>query len=83
MSVCDRKCVILQTKRARYALNKEIFDLLNEERVSGARSGRLVYNFDEKSTASVRKVSRPLKCHSKFWGTHTYTHIFRSTVLAV
>ena len=41
MSVYDRKCVIiLQAKRARCALNKEILDLLNEERVSGAHSGR-------------------------------------------
>ena len=28
----------------------------------------LVYKFNEKSTASVEKVSRPLKCHSIFMG---------------
>ena len=32
----------------------------------------VVYKFDEKSTASIWKVSRPLKCHSNFLGvTHT------------
>ena len=37
MGSCNRSCVIL---RARCALNKEILDLLNEESVSGACSGR-------------------------------------------
>ena len=37
MELCD---VILQTNRGRCALNMEILDLLNEESVSGARSGR-------------------------------------------
>ena len=36
----------------------------------------LVYKFNEKSTASVEKVSRPLKCHSNFLGGHTYTYTF-------
>ena len=40
MELYDRNCVILQTYRARCALNMEILDLLNEESVSGARSGR-------------------------------------------
>ena len=40
LSVCNRNCVILRTNRARCALNKEIFDLLNEESVSGESSGR-------------------------------------------
>ena len=40
MVVCDHNCVILWIKRARCALNEEILDLLNEESVSGARSGR-------------------------------------------
>ena len=37
MELCD---VILRTNRVRCALIMEILDLLNEESVSGARSGR-------------------------------------------
>ena len=37
MELCD---VILRTNRVRCALNMEILDLLNEESVSGACSGR-------------------------------------------
>ena len=37
--VCNRNCVILQIKRARCSLNKEILDLLIESG-SGVRSGR-------------------------------------------
>ena len=40
LGVCNRKCVIFQTKRVRCALNKEVLDLLNEESISGVRSGR-------------------------------------------
>ena len=40
MGLCDHNYVILRTNRARSALNKEILDLLNEESVSGAHSGR-------------------------------------------
>ena len=40
MGLCDHNYVILRTNRARSALNMEILDLLNEESVSGARSGR-------------------------------------------
>ena len=37
----------------------------------------LVYKFDEKSTASVEKVSRPLKCHLNFLGViYTHTHMY-------
>ena len=38
----------------------------------------LVYKFNEKSTASVEKVSQLLKCHSIFvmgGGSYTYTYI--------
>ena len=38
--LCDRNFVILQTNRARCAINKKRSDLLKEENVSGARSGR-------------------------------------------
>ena len=37
MELCD---VILWTNRVRCALNMEILDLLNEESISGALSGR-------------------------------------------
>ena len=48
---------------------------MNEESVSGARSGRLVYKFDEKPTevfeevnrSLTEEVNRSLKC-KKFWG---------------
>ena len=46
--VCDRNWVIPRTNRARCALYRDIIDLLDEESVSGARSGR----------ASLREV-----CH--------------------
>ena len=40
----------IRTNRAKYALHKKLFDLLDEESVSGACSGReLVYKFDKKS----------------------------------
>ena len=38
--VCAGNCVIHRINRARCALNMEILDLLNEESVSGAHSGR-------------------------------------------
>ena len=65
MGVCDRNCVILQTIRARCTLN--------EETVSGARSGRApVYKFDKKSTASVLKGELIAKVPFKlFWWSHT------------
>ena len=40
MGWCDRYTVTLQTNRARCALNKKILDLLDEESISGVRSGR-------------------------------------------
>ena len=49
MGLCDRNCVILL---ARCALNKEIINLLNEESLERAVV-EPVYNFDDKSTASV------------------------------
>ena len=50
---CATIWVILRTNRARFTLSKENLDLLDEESVSGANSGRaIIYKFDEKSTAS-------------------------------
>ena len=40
MELCDCNFVILRTNRARCTLNMEILDLLNEESISVARSGR-------------------------------------------
>ena len=40
LCICAGNCVILQTNRARCALYQKILDLLDEESVSGARSGR-------------------------------------------
>ena len=50
---CDRNCVILQTNRARCALNKE--SLIYSTRIAFLEHAEieLVYNFDEKSTVSV------------------------------
>ena len=40
MSFWDCNCVILHTNRVRCVLNSKILDLLDEESISGARSGR-------------------------------------------
>ena len=63
--LCDHKCVIL---------DKEILDLLHEESVSGACSGRVVVELVCNSTLPrvFEKVIRPLKCHLIFGGSHTY-----------
>ena len=39
----------IRTNVARYALNRKIIDLLDEESVSGESSGRVIYKFDAKS----------------------------------
>ena len=52
MELCD---IILRTNRVRCALKMEIFDLLNEDGVSGARSIELVYKSDEKSFCECLK----------------------------
>ena len=49
--MCNRKCVIFQTKRARCALSKEVFDLLNEESVSEYAVVEVTYKFNEKSNS--------------------------------
>ena len=54
MGLCNRNSVILRTNRARCALYKEILDLLNKNKeFLESTVIRLVYKFDEKSTASV------------------------------
>ena len=49
MGVCNRKCVILQTKKQGVHI---IFNLLNEKSISSVCSGKASL-FDEKPTASV------------------------------
>ena len=68
MELCD---VILRTNRVRCALNMEIFDLLNEEDVSGARSSRavveLVYKSDEKSFCECLKGESIAKVRFRYF----------------
>ena len=67
MTLCDHNyCVILQTNRARCALYRKILDLLDEEIISGARSGRTsLYNLMRSPTMYI-KVNRLLKYGSLF-----------------
>ena len=57
----------IRTNRARYALYKKLFDLLDEESVSGACSGRVLFE----------KVSRLLKYDSKIFLVHKHTYIYK------
>ena len=49
---------------------KKILDLLNEESISGVHSSRVAKSINSTRSLSqvFEKVSRPLKCHSNFWG---------------
>ena len=68
MELCDSNCVILQTNRARCALNTEILDLFNEESVSGVRSGRAsLYICGEDLLRRFEKASLSLKYDSIFF----------------
>ena len=71
MELCD---VILRTNRVRCALNIEILDLLIEESVSGAHSGRAsLYIRREVLLRMFEKVSRSLKYYSNiFFRPQTY-----------
>ena len=68
MELCD---IILRTNRVRCALNREILDLLNEESVSGARSGRASL---EVLLRMFEKVSRSLKYDSNIFSIHKHTY---------
>ena len=50
----------IQTNRVRRALYKKILDSLDEESVSGESSGRVVYNFDEKSYCECESITKVL-----------------------
>ena len=68
MGWCERNTVTLQTNRTRCALNKEILDSLNEESISGVRSGRAGLYISMRSLLSVlKKVSQLLKYYSNFF----------------
>ena len=61
MELCD---VILRTNRVRCALNLEIFDLLNEESVSGARRS---INSTRSPTVNVKKGESIAKVRFKYY----------------
>ena len=65
MELCD---VILRTNRVRCAFDMEILDLLNEESVSGARSGRASLSIGREVLLRMfEKVSRSLKYDSNIY----------------
>ena len=68
MGLCKCNYVILQTNRARCALNEEILDLLTSKAFLERAVIELVYKFDEKSTTSVEKVRQPLQYHLNIFG---------------
>ena len=73
MELCD---VILRTNRVRCALNLEIFDLLNEESVSGARSSRASLLIRPEVLLSMfENVSRSLKYDSNIFFDHKHIHM--------
>ena len=74
MGVCNINCIILQTKRARFALNKEIFDLTRKAILEHAVI-ELAINYMRSLPQVFEKVSGMLKCHSNFLGSHTNTYI--------
>ena len=80
MGLCDRNYVILQTNRARCALNKEILDLLNEKSISGARSSRASLSIRQEVLPRMfEKVSRSLKYDSKMFLVHKHICIYMDT----
>ena len=76
MELCD---VILQTNRVRCTLNMEILDLLNEESVSGACSGRAsLINSTRSPTAKFEKVRKYDSNFFSFTNIYIYGHHDRS-----
>ena len=75
MELCN---VILRTNRVRCALNTDILDLLNEESVSGARSGELVDEFDEKSYCEClkKKGESIAKVRFKYFFVHKHRYVY-------
>ena len=74
MELCD---VILWTNRVRCALNMEIVDLLNEESIFGALSGRAsLYIRREVLLRMFEKVSRFLKYDSNIFFVHKHVYIY-------
>ena len=52
IGLCDCNCVILRKNKVRYALDKEILDILNKAFLEKAVV-ELVYKFDQKYYANV------------------------------
>ena len=78
MESSNHNCVILRTNRARYALNKKILIILNEESISGGSGGRAsLYIQREVLPQMFEKASRSLKYDSNFFVyKHTHIHIY-------
>ena len=77
MELCD---VIIRTNGVRCALNMEILDLLNEESVSGARSGRASLKIRlEILLRMFETVSRSLKYDSNIFFVHKFINIYMDT----
>ena len=74
MELCD---IIIQTNRVMCALNMEILDLLNEESISGARSGRASLKIRRKVLLRMfENVSLFLKYDSNFFlSTNIYIYM--------
>ena len=82
IGLCDRNCVIVQPKRARCTLNKEILDLLNKESVSGSAMVELVYKLDENHKC-FKKIRRSLRYDSNFFHKHTHIYIYVWTLTSI
>ena len=69
----------IRTNRARCALYKKILDLLNEESISGMRSGRASLQIRREVLPRMfEKVSRSLKYDSNFFlSTKIYTYLHK------
>ena len=76
MSLYDRNFVTLRTNRVEYTLYRKIIDLLNEESVSGAHSGRAsLYIRQEDLLRMFEKVTIAKVRFKKKVGPQTYTHM--------
>ena len=74
MELCD---IIRRTNRVRCALNMEILDLLNEESVTGACSGRAsLYIRLEVLLRMFEKVSRSIQILFSFTNIYIYIYIY-------
>ena len=77
MSLYDRNFVTLRTNRVECTLYRKIIDLLDEESVSGARSGRAsLYIRQEDLLRMFEKVAiAKVRFKKKSWSTNIYTYM--------